>query len=271
MRIGFITVFLICITSSSNSLPNAGLKSIAETASNENSLVAGDFFATIDMMLPDPAGRTAHDEFAIQAAEWFADQRLLVVKARTTHTKGTLLTLMGLPASTMVDAFRISSDYTAEYRLPIEIGRAIPCQIMVRSAFATEAADVVNAPSACDRRVAISGTAAISATSPMRNAWVTVVVDNVAFTTFTDDSGSFSLQVYSESEYASITITAEGILDDRESVLHIYDGSINALLSANSLTSSTTWAAEILGRRHARPMHAALDNRRPLSGESQER
>lgn len=263
MRIGFITALLVCMTSSSNLLPATGLQPALDDIADrdalayENTFVTDRFFTTLDTMLPDLDTRAAHDEFEIRAAEWVADKRLLVVTARTTHMKGTLLTLMGLPASTMVDAFRISNNYTAEYRLPIETGRAVPCQIMLRSAFATAAADVVNAPAACQRRVAISGTAAIRPTSPMRNAWVTVSVDEVAFTTFTDDSGTFSLQVYSDSEHASITITAEGIVDDRESVLHIYAGSIDALIEANSLTS-TTWAAEILGRRHARPMHASL-------------
>ena len=88
----------------------------------------------------------------------------------------------------------------------------------------------------------------------MVNGWVTV--DDVVFATIADKHGDFTLEVYSDANDALITIEAEGIVDDKESVVHIYSGSIDNLLSADNLSASG-WAVEIYGRRHSRFMLAA--------------
>jgi len=199
------------------------------------------------------------DSFVVETASWNDDDRTLLVRAKTAHEKGTLLTLTGLPESTMLDEFRISAEHAAEYRLPLARDEALPCQVLVKSAFASEIIDVTNAPAACQNRLQISGTVAVSTEKPMVNGRVTVTVDDVVFATFADENGQYTLEVYSDSDDALVTITAEGIVDDQESVVHIYSGSIDSLLSINNLSASA-WAVEIFGRKHARPMRAALSN-----------
>ena len=176
------------------------------------------------------------------------------------HEKGTLLTITGLPESTMLDIFRISADHSVEYRLPLAKDDAPPCQVLVESAFAAETIEVANAPSACQSLLQISGTVAISPTMPMVNGWVTATVDDIVFATIADEYGDFSLEIYSDSSEALITITAEGVVNDEDSVVHIYSGSIDGLLSAENLSASA-WAAEIFGRKHLRLMMAAVNER----------
>jgi len=199
------------------------------------------------------------DSFVVETASWNDDDRTLLVRAKLAREKGTLLTLTGLPESTMLDEFRIGAEHSAEYRLPLARDEALPCQVLVKSAYASEIIDVTNAPAACQNRLQISGTVAVSPAMPMVNGWVTVMVDGVVFATFADENGQYTLEVYSDSDDALVTITAEGIVDDKESVVHIYSGSIDSLLSTNNLSASA-WAVEIFGRKHSRPLRAALSN-----------
>jgi len=230
-------------------------------------VVADEFRWTDDQFSGSPTESTPEnndnssaDSFVIESASWNDSDRTLVVRARTAHKKGTLLTLTGLPESTMMDVFRISAEHSVEYRLPLAKDEAPPCQVLLRSAFAAETIRVADAPSACQSLLQISGTVAVSPALPMVNGWVTVTVDGVVFATVADKHGDFSLEVYSNSSDALVTITAAGIVDDRESVVHIYSGSIDNLLNADNLSASA-WAAEIFGRKHARLMLAAVSDR----------
>ena len=199
------------------------------------------------------------DSFVVETASWNDDDRTLLVRAKTAHEKGTLLTLTGLPESTMLDEFKISAEHSAEYRLSIARYEALPCPVLVKSAFGSEIIDVTNAPAACQNRLQISGTVAVSPAMPMVNGWVTVTVDDVVFATFADENGRYTLEIYGDSDNALVTITAEGIVDDKESFVHIYSGSIDSLLSINNLSASVG-AGEIGGRKHSRPLRAALGN-----------
>ena len=59
--------------------------------------------------------------FFVNTATWDDESRRLIVSANTFDDKGTLLTLTGVPASTWVDAFTFSSDYAANFELPMNI------------------------------------------------------------------------------------------------------------------------------------------------------
>ena len=218
------------------------------------------FSGSLAQSTPGISDNSSADRFVIESASWNDDDRTLVVRARMAHKKGTLLTLTGLPESTMLDVFQISAEHSVEYRLPLAKDEAPPCQVLLKSAFAAEAITVTDAPSACQNLLKISGTVAVSPALPMVNGWVTVTVDGVVFTTIADKYGDYSLEVYSDSSDALVTITAEGIVDDRESVVHIYSGSIDNLLKADNLSASA-WAAELFGRKHSRLMLAAVSDR----------
>jgi hypothetical protein len=250
MRIGLLSVFLVCMT------PATNLQ--APVMTSEFRLVDDRFFATLDLMIPSTNVKPAEDHFSIGVAEWNSDDRSLVVTAKTDHQKGTLLTLMGLPASTMLDAFRISADHSVHYLLPIAEGQAVPCQVVVKSAFQSATINVSNAPPACDSMLEISGTVAVGPENPMINAWVTVTVDDVVFATIADDHGAYNLEIYSDSADALVTITAKGKFADEESVVHVYSGSIDQLLDADNLSASE-WAVEIFGRKRFPFMRAAVD------------
>ncbi len=209
--------------------------------------------------IPGNNGNSSADSFVIDSASWNGDDRTLLVRARMAHEKGTLVTLTGLPDSTMMDVARISADHAVEYRLPLATREAPPCQVLVRTAFASKTIDVADAPSACQNLLFVSGTVALNPALPMVNAWVTVMVDDYVFATFADEYGDYSLEVYSNSTDAIITITAQGIVDDKESVVHIYTGSIDSLLSMSNLSASA-WAVEIFGRKHSRLMLAAVSD-----------
>ena len=247
MRIGLLAAILIFLSSASHPDINAGPADL--------SIVGEDFFNTLEAMIPVTIIESAEDRFVIRDATWRGHERELVVNVSTENRKGTLFTLMGLPASTMLDAFRISANHGVQYVLPLNPGQAVPCQVIVKSAFSAEVIDVASAPEACNRRLHVAGRAAVSTGQPMANAWITVVVDNVEFATIADAEGYFDLEIYRESIDANVTITAEGKIDDRQSVIHVFSGSVAALLDAHDLSASA-WAAEILGRRHKRPMHA---------------
>jgi hypothetical protein len=249
MRIGLLAILLACMT------PATNLQ--APVMTSEFRLVNDRFFATLDLMIPSGNVKPAEDHFSVEVAEWSSDNRSLFVKAKTDHQKGTLLTLMGLPASTMLDAFRISADHSVQYRLPIAEGHAVPCQIIVKSAFESATINVSNAPAACDSMLEISGTIAVGPEKPMINAWVTVSVDDVVFTTIADEHGAYDLEVYSDSADALVTITAKGKVADEESVVHVYTGSIVRLLDADKLGASE-WAVEIFGRKRFPFMRAAV-------------
>ena len=95
------------------------------------------------------------DTFFIESAEWDATSRSLIVNTRMFHEKGTLLTMMGLPESTWVDAARITSDYSADFEVAIPDGDPVPCQVAIRSAFEQKIVSVDKAPDSC---VAIDAT-----------------------------------------------------------------------------------------------------------------
>lgn len=249
MRIGLLGAFLVFLISGT----------IAYTlVLAEHFQPANDRFSwSAEETIPGKNDNSSVDSFVIESASWIGDDQTLLVRARMTHEKGTLVTLTGLPDSTMMDIVRISADHSVEYRLPLSTREAPPCQVLVRTAFASKTVDVSDAPSACQNLFHVSGTVALNPAMPMVNGWVTVMVDGYVFATIADKIGDYALEVYSDSTDAMITITAEGIVDDKESVVHIYSGSIDSLLSMNNLSASP-WAVEIFGRKHSRPMLAAV-------------
>ena len=95
------------------------------------------------------------DTFFIESASWDSVTRSLIVNTRTFHEKGTLLTLMGLPESTWVDDFEITSDYSADFRVSIPAGHEVPCYVAIRSAFERKIVDIENAPDACSDLVTL--------------------------------------------------------------------------------------------------------------------
>lgn len=250
MRIAFIAILAGCMISGTD--PSAPVRT------EQGSLVDAGFFDKLEQMIPTLSARMSHDTFVVDAATWDSEQQELRVSARTTNEKGTLITVMGLPASTMVDAFQISADHSVEYRLPLANNQAVPCKVVVRSAFATATVEVANAPAACQSQFQVSGNLAVSSTSAMANGWVTVTVDDVVFTTIADDNGAYDLDVYGDSSDAYVTITAEGKVDNQEAVVHVYAGRMHELLIAQNF-SAYTWAVEIYGRRHFRLVMAAND------------
>lgn len=253
MRIGLLAALLICMSSASQTLPPA--------ASDETMLVDEEFFATLDAMIPVSQIETAEDRFVVYSAVWHGEDRFLVVDVSTEREKGTLFTLMGLPESTMLDAFQINSNHRVKYVLPLDTGQAVPCQVIVRTAFSSAVVDVADAPQACEERLQLSGHASVGPEKPMVNGWVTAIVDNTVFATIADESGRFDLEIYAGELDANVTITAEGTIDEQQSVIHIFSGSIATLMDQSDLSASA-WAAEILGRRHKRPMHASVDHGR---------
>ena len=175
MRIGLLGAFLVFLISGTVAY---------------SPLVAGDIHFVDDQQsfsteesIHESTDQSAADSFIIESASWNDDDRTLLVTARLAHKKGTLLTLTGLPESTMLDTFRISAEHSVEYRLPLAKDEAPPCQVLLKSAFAAETIEVANAPLACQSLLQISGTVVISPTMPMVNGWVTVTVDNVVFAT----------------------------------------------------------------------------------------
>jgi hypothetical protein len=253
MRIAFIAILVACMISGTNPA--------APVVAEQDSFADASFFETLDRMVPALSAKLSHDAFVVDTAVWDDVQRQLIVSARTTNEKGTLITLMGIPASTMVDSFRISTDHSVEYRLPLDEGQAVPCQVVIRSAFASETVYVAHAPSACQSLYQVSGMLALSSTSAMARGWVTVTVDEIVFATIANDQGAYDLEVYSQSGDAYVTITAEGKINNKESVVHVYAGNLDDLLLADRADSLSTftWAVEIYGRRHFRLMMAAAE------------
>jgi hypothetical protein len=195
--------------------------------------------------------------FYVNTATWNERNRSLTVDARSFQEKGILLTLMGLPASTWVDAFKISSDYSADFQLAIPEGQAVPCQVMVRSAVGTRIVSVRNAPSACGSLLGIEGNITAGSGLPLTSGRVTVAVGDNAFTTTTDVAGNYALEVYSESDDALVTIMAEGVIDAERREWHIYEGSIGGLQGTDDARTSI-WATELFGRNEGRILLAAV-------------
>ena len=252
MRIGLLGAFLVFLIS--------GTVAYSPLVAGNIHPVDDQQSLSTEILIHETTDRSSADSFIVESASWNDDDRTLLVRARMAHEKGTLLTLTGLPESTMLDTFRVSTEHSVEYRLPLANDEAPPCRVLIESAFAAETIEVANAPSACQSLLQVSGTVAISPTMPMVNGWVTVTVDDVVFATIADEYGDYSLEIYSDSSEALITITAEGVVDDKESVVHIYSGSIDSLLSAENLSASA-WAKELFGRKHSRLMMAAVNER----------
>jgi len=194
--------------------------------------------------------------FFVNTATWDDESRRLIVSANTFDDKGTLLTLTGVPASTWVDAFTFSSDYAANFELPIPEGQAVPCQVTVRSAFAAETVNVMNASAACGSLLGIAGKVSTGTDLPIVSGRVIVTVDDTAFTTTTDEAGNYSLEVYSESDDALVTITAEGLVGAERLEWHVYEGSIDGLQGIDA-ARAYLWATELFGRDLGRTLFAA--------------
>ena len=169
MRIGLLGAFLVFLISGTVAY---------------SPLVAGDIHPADDQQslsteesIHKTTDRSSADSFIVESASWNEDDRTLLVRAKMAHEKGTLLTLTGLPESTMLDTFRISAEHSVEYRLPLASNEAPPCQVLVESAFAAETIEVANAPSACQNLLQVSGTVAISPTKRrcMCNIWATAI------------------------------------------------------------------------------------------------
>jgi hypothetical protein len=250
MRIGLIAAFLIYMTS--------GLNPQLPAASGDLRLVDEGFFETLEKMIPVNYVQPSRDRFVIESASLHAEDRSLHVSVSTEHEKGTLLTLTGLPESTMLDTFQITAEHAASFVLPLAPGQALPCQVVVKSAFDSQTVSVANAPAACQSVLQVSGTLSVGPELAMANGWVTVTLDDVVFATIADKHGDYSLEVYAQFTDAVLTINAAGKVDNKETVVHIYSGSFDKLLERSDLNVSV-WSVEILGRRHARPMFAALD------------
>ena len=189
--------------------------------------------------------------FFVSTANWDGEGRQLIVRAKTLQEKGTFLTLSGIPASTWVDAFRISSDHAADFQLPLADGQAIPCQVTVRSALASMVVNVKNAPAACNSLLGIEGTVTTKAGLPLTSGRVMATVGGSVFTTTTDPAGNYKLELYSESDDAFVRITAEGRIGTEHLEWQIYEGSISGLRDGDGLQASA-WAIELFGRDYDR-------------------
>jgi hypothetical protein len=251
MRIGLIAAFLVCLHPGLDSPPAAG--------KHDAPIVDEQFFVALERIIPARFPVSSRDSFSVESASWNESNRSLYVDIIADHEKGTLLTLTGLPESTMLDTFRISSNHGARYVLPLALDQAAPCRVTVRSAFTAETIPVANAPQACLNMLQLSGFIDVGSGHNMANGRVTVAINEVVFATFADDTGHFSLQVYSHVPDAKVTITATGKIDNNETVLQLYTGNVDKLLRQKELGASV-WAKEILGRRHQRRMLAAVDS-----------
>ena len=193
--------------------------------------------------------------FFVSTASWDQESRQLIVRAKTLQEKGTFLTLSGIPASTWIDAFRISSDHAANFQLPLSDGQAIPCQVTIRSALASMVVRVKNAPAACNSRLRIEGTVTTKAGLPLTSGRVMVTVGGNVFTTTTDPAGNYRLELYNKSDDAFVRITAEGRIGTERLEWQIYEGSISGLKGSDGLQADV-WAIELFGRNYDRVLLA---------------
>ena len=254
MRNGLLAVFLsigvVGVTACSPGSDNNS--DDAERVGNPKYADA-QFFRTLDTMLPHPVSSDrsdAPDQFVVTSATWNVPGGFLDVEARTRDEKGTLLTLTGLPESTMIDSFKISSEYGARYRINLANQQAIPCRITVSAGSQVEVVDVHNAPAACENQFQIGGKISDQSLAASR---ISVIIDGLVFETQAADDGSFELDVYNRSADAEVRILAS----TGQTVTPVYTGTLIELLQSGSFSAST-WAKEILGRRHKRPMLASL-------------
>lgn len=211
--------------------------------------------ANHDAVNPEGNGEWPAGTFFVSNASWDAETRQLIVRAKTLQEKGTFLTLSGIPASTWVDAFRISSDHAADFQLPLSDDQAIPCEVTVRSALASMVVRVKNAPAACSSLLGIEGTVTIQAGLPLTSGRVMATVGGNVFTTTTDPAGNYKLELYSESDDAFVRITAEGRIGAERLEWQIYEGSISGLRGSDGLQANA-WAIELFGRNYGRVMLA---------------
>lgn len=207
--------------------------------------------ASHDAMSTERTGEWPAGTFFVSTASWDEESRQLIVRAKTLQEKGTFLTLSGIPASTWVDAFRISSDHAADFQLPLSDGQAIPCQVTVRSALASMVVRVKNAPAACSGLLGIEGTVTTKAGLPLTSGRVMVTVGGSVFTTTTDPAGNYKLELYSESDDAFVRITAEGRIGTERLEWQLYEGSISGLRGSDGLQANV-WATELFGRNYGR-------------------
>lgn len=82
---------------------------------------------------------------------------------------------------------------------------------------------------------------------PIVRGRVTVTVGTDVFTTTTDPTGNYALEIYSESDDALVTITAEGLVGAERLEWHIYEGGIDGLQDIHA-TRASAWAPELFGR-----------------------
>ena len=172
------------------------------TADRDDPIVDEQFFETLENMMPRRSMNPFREGFTVESAIWNNEARILLVKSRTDREKGMFLSLMGLPASTWVDAFDFSADHVVEYTLPIAAGNAVPCQVVVRSAFDAQVVAVSGAPDGCSNPLQLTG-------QSVPNASVSAIVGGAEFTTFTDENGNYTLDLYSASPDAPVTITVQ--------------------------------------------------------------
>ncbi len=185
--------------------------------------------------------------FFVSTASWDEESRQLIVRAKTLQEKGLFLALSGIPDSTWVDAFKISSDHGANFQIPLFDGQAIPCQVTVRSAMASVVVPVKNAPAACSSRFQIEGTVTTETELPLTSGRVTVTVAGNVFTTKTDPAGNYRLELYNESDDAIVRIAAEGRIGTERLEWQIYEGSFSGLQGSDVLQTGA-WAIELFGR-----------------------
>ena len=131
-------------------LATAGLSLASSAPTVDEPIVDERFFETLENMIPRRSRNPYREGFTVESAIWNNETRVLMVNSRTDREKGMFLSLMGLPASTWVDDFEFSSDHTVEFVLPIAKGSAVPCQVVLRSAFEEKVVPVSDAPAACD-------------------------------------------------------------------------------------------------------------------------
>lgn len=252
MRNGLLAVFLsIGATGATACAPDSSNDADDSERVGNPKYVDERFFHTLDTMLPELKNNNSPDHFVVTAATWNTRDRILDANIRTRDEKGTLLTMTGLPESTMVDSFKISSNYSVNHQLRLAKQQAIPCRLIISAGSQIEIVDVDNAPAACNNQFQIGGKLLNQSLDASR---VKVIVGGLAFETQVEDDGSFALDVYNETADSRVLIFSSS----GETDVPVYSGTLVDLLEAESLSASTSaWAKEILGRRHTRKMLAA--------------
>lgn len=222
------------------------LSSLAGSAKDADQITAASdadpheaFFARLAQMMPDPDTKADPGSFVIESAEWIEGSAALVVQGTTTYRKGTLLTLGGLPASTMVDSFSISRDHRIDYVIPVTDGQAIPCEALVRSVYSTTLVEIANAPAACQYRFEIAGIVDTLAGATGPRTRVTAEIDGRTFAGIVDDDGYYAVELYAESVESRVTLTAQdGSPDTIAASTPLYAGTLGQLLDARARSAT---------------------------------